>query len=99
MREGRPAVASHILEVERVADLRETRRQGELQRPEEERLVDQPPSIEPLFSAFLTIEPMVSAGSDHPIEDANGWTIRTRDGSLAAHHEHTLVITRERPLI
>jgi len=47
----------------------------------------------------LTIEPMISAGSAQPIEDANGWTIRTRDGSLSAHHEHTLVITREDPLI
>ena len=47
----------------------------------------------------LTIEPMVSAGSAQAIEDANGWTIRTRDGSLSAHHEHTLVITREQPLI
>jgi methionyl aminopeptidase len=47
----------------------------------------------------LTIEPMVSAGSAQAIEDRNGWTIRTRDGSLAAHHEHTLVITREHPLI
>lgn len=47
----------------------------------------------------LTIEPMISAGSAQPIQDANGWTIRTRDGSLAAHYEHTLVITRERPLI
>jgi methionyl aminopeptidase len=47
----------------------------------------------------LTIEPMVSAGSGQPVQDHNGWTVRTRDGSLAAHHEHTLVITRERPLI
>ena len=47
----------------------------------------------------LTIEPMVSAGSAQPVGDRNGWTIRTRDGSLAAHHEHTLVITREQPLI
>lgn len=47
----------------------------------------------------LTIEPMISAGSAQPVEDANGWTIRTRDGSLSAHHEHTLVITREDPLI
>jgi methionyl aminopeptidase len=33
------------------------------------------------------------------VEDGNGWTIRTRDGSLAAHHEHTLLITKERPVI
>jgi len=47
----------------------------------------------------LTIEPLISAGSAQPVEDGNGWTIRTRDGSLSAHHEHTLVITREDPLI
>jgi methionyl aminopeptidase len=47
----------------------------------------------------LTIEPMISAGSPHPVQDANGWTIRTKDGSLSAHHEHTLVITREQPMI
>jgi methionyl aminopeptidase len=47
----------------------------------------------------LTIEPMVSAGSARAVEDRNGWTIRTRDGSLAAHHEHTLVITRGQPMI
>ena len=42
---------------------------------------------------------MISAGSSQPVEDRNGWTIRTRDGSLAAHYEHTLVITRGEPLI
>jgi methionyl aminopeptidase len=47
----------------------------------------------------VTIEPMVSAGSAQGIQDANGWTIRTRDGSLAAHCEHTLVITRQDPLV
>jgi methionyl aminopeptidase len=47
----------------------------------------------------LTIEPMVSAGSASPVQDRNGWTIRTRDASLAAHHEHTLVITRGAPVI
>ena len=29
----------------------------------------------------------------------DGWTIRTRDGSLAAHVEHTLVITKQDPII
>ena len=27
------------------------------------------------------------------------WTLRTRDGSLSAHYEHTLVITRGRPVV
>lgn len=47
----------------------------------------------------LTIEPMISAGSSYPVQCADGWTLRTRDGSLAAHCEHTLVITRGAPLI
>lgn len=47
----------------------------------------------------LTIEPMITAGSPHAFTDRDGWTVRTRDGSLAAHHEHTIVITRERPVV
>ena len=48
---------------------------------------------------MLTIEPMISAGSPHARNDKDGWTIRTRDGSLSAHAEHTLVITKHAPLI
>ena len=47
----------------------------------------------------LTIEPLISAGSAEAVEGTDGWTIRTRDGSLSAHHEHTLVITRSAPLV
>lgn len=47
----------------------------------------------------ITIEPIVSAGSWRSVEDADGWTIRTRDGSLAAHCEHTLVVTAGGPVI
>lgn len=45
----------------------------------------------------LTIEPIICAGRDGVTQDDDGWTIRTRDGSLAAHHEQTLVITKGRP--
>lgn len=47
----------------------------------------------------LTIEPLISAGSPMPVQDDDGWTIRTRDGSWAAHHEETLVITRSGPVV
>ena len=47
----------------------------------------------------LTIEPIISAGSPQTRQDADRWTIRTGDGSLAAHYEHTLVITRGRPIV
>ena len=47
----------------------------------------------------LTIEPMVSAGSSRPVQARDGWTLRTADRSLAAHHEDTIVITRGRPVV
>jgi methionyl aminopeptidase len=47
----------------------------------------------------LTIEPMITAGSPHPVQDGDGWTIRTQDGSLSAHHEHTIAITGDAPIV
>ena len=47
----------------------------------------------------LTIEPMISAGASTTTQDRNGWAILTSDGSLAAHYEHTLVITRTAPVL
>jgi len=47
----------------------------------------------------LTIEPLITAGDNAAYEDEDGWTIRTMDGSLAAHHEHTLVITAGDPVL
>jgi methionyl aminopeptidase len=47
----------------------------------------------------ITIEPMVAAGSAWPVEEKDGWTLRTRDRSLAAHYEDTVVITRGAPLV
>jgi methionyl aminopeptidase len=47
----------------------------------------------------LTIEPIVSAGSGAVRDTSDGWTIRTADGALSAHAEHTLVITRGTPLL
>ena len=31
----------------------------------------------------------ISAGSTQVVEDDDGWTLRTRDGSLSAHYEQT----------
>jgi methionyl aminopeptidase len=47
----------------------------------------------------ITIEPMVAAGSGRAVEARDGWAIRTRDRSLAAHYEDTVVITRGRPIV
>ena len=42
----------------------------------------------------LAIEPMVIAGNSNICVDYDGWTILTQDGSLAAHYENTLLITK-----
>jgi Xaa-Pro aminopeptidase len=42
----------------------------------------------------LAIEPMVNAGKPAVKVLADGWTAVTRDGSLSAHFEHTVVVTR-----
>lgn len=41
----------------------------------------------------VAIEPMATLGGEKIKQDDDGWTIRTRDGSLAAHFEHTVLIT------
>ena len=43
----------------------------------------------------LAIEPMVNAGKAAVKVLSDGWTAVTRDGSLSAHFEHTVVVTRE----
>jgi methionyl aminopeptidase len=47
----------------------------------------------------LAIEPMVNVGS-HEVEiKEDGWTAVTKDGSLAAHFEHSVAITKTGPFI
>lgn len=42
----------------------------------------------------IAIEPMATLGGERTVTDKqDGWTISTRDGSLAAHFEHTVLIT------
>ncbi len=47
----------------------------------------------------LAIEPMVSAGTYEVEVLDDEWTAVTRDGSLAAHYENTVVITDGEPLV
>jgi len=73
------------------------------------RTIHEPPTVPNHFDPWqqdeltdglvLTIEPIICAGGDAVTQDDDGWTIRTRDGSLAAHHEHTLIVTRGRPVL
>ena len=43
----------------------------------------------------IAIEPMATLGGEHIKTDRDGWTISTRDASLAAHFEHTVLITQD----
>jgi methionyl aminopeptidase len=73
------------------------------------RTIHEPPAVPNHFDPWqkdvlteglvLTIEPIICAGREAVTQDSDGWTVRTRDGSLAAHHEHTLIITSGRPLL
>jgi methionyl aminopeptidase len=47
----------------------------------------------------ITIEPIISAGSGDGVLGRDQWTIRTADGSLSAHYEHTIVITSREPIL
>lgn len=41
----------------------------------------------------LAVEPMITLGGDEWVEDDDLWTVRTADGSRAAHSEHTFAFT------
>lgn len=46
----------------------------------------------------FTIEPMINVGHRHTtLDKRDGWTVRTRDGSLSAQFEHTIMMTEEGP--
>ena len=47
----------------------------------------------------LAIEPMVNVGGFDVKVLPDGWTVLTKDGSLSAHFEHTVVITPDGPKI
>lgn len=47
----------------------------------------------------LALEPMVVAGDWRTFVAADGWTVKTRDGGLAVHFEHTVVISEDGPMV
>jgi methionyl aminopeptidase len=73
------------------------------------RVIHEPPEVpnydDPRNGAMLTeglvltIEPIIALGNGGCFTKSDGWTVRTRDGSVAAHYEHTLVVTRSAPLL
>ena len=47
----------------------------------------------------IAIEPWFCESTDKIYTDADGWTLRSRDGSRGAHSEHTIAITPDGPLV
>jgi len=47
----------------------------------------------------LALEPIVSAGSNRIFKGEDGWGLRTTDGSLAAHFEHTILVTKGEAIV
>jgi len=43
----------------------------------------------------IAIEPMITLGGDEVYVDADGYTVKTKDGSRAAHVEHTVLVTEK----
>ncbi len=48
---------------------------------------------------IIAIEPMINQGSKAIKCLPDGWTVKTLDGKLSAHFEHTIVITKGEPII
>lgn len=44
----------------------------------------------------LAVEPMVNAGTKNIVQEADGWTIKTRDNKPSAHFEHTIVVRKDK---
>ena len=47
----------------------------------------------------IAIEPMINEGTAAIRQLPDGWTVKTRDGKLSAHFEHTIAITADGPKI
>ncbi len=47
----------------------------------------------------ITIEPILCMGSHKCLVESDGWTVRTKDGSLSAQFEHDIAITKDGPEI
>lgn len=47
----------------------------------------------------LAVEPIISAGSGAAVMASDGWTVKTADGALAAHYEHTVVVSAGPPTL
>lgn len=67
--------------------------------PQIPNFVDGKPSPRLRPGMTLAIEPMVNAGGPEVVVLKDGWTVVSKDGSLSAHFEHTVLVTEAEPEI
>jgi methionyl aminopeptidase len=104
---------NRVHEIGRAVD-RETRRSGfhvlrDLCGHGVGRTIHEPPSVPNYYEPrvrdrlteglVITIEPIIAAGTGQCVLSNDRWTFRTADGSLSAHYEHTIVVTKDRPIL
>jgi methionyl aminopeptidase len=73
------------------------------------RAIHEEPTVANYFDPFqravlteglvMTIEPLIAERHTRIVQDEDGWTLRTRNGCIAAHYEHTMIITSGSPII
>ena len=47
----------------------------------------------------LAIEPFLTTGIGRVVEEKDGWSLRTMDRAIAAQFEHTIIVTKNEPII
>lgn len=67
------------------------------------RTIHEPPNVPNYFDPrqrdvlteglVITIEPIIAERACRVVESEDGWTLRTSNGCMAAHYEHTVIIT------
>jgi methionyl aminopeptidase len=73
------------------------------------RSIHEPPSVPNFYHPLnadvlregmvIAVEPIISAKPARTVTAEDGWTMSTHNKALAAHYEHTIVITQDEPII
>ncbi|MCX7908567.1 MAG: type I methionyl aminopeptidase [Ignavibacteria bacterium] len=57
------------------------------------------PNMKLISNMTLAIEPMVNMGEYKVVTKDDGWTVVTADGKPSAHFEHTIIVTKNKPIV
>ena len=47
----------------------------------------------------LAVEPFLTTGVGRIVEERDGWSLRTADRTIAPQFEHTIIVTKNEPII